>query len=528
MNDVLVVIPAIKKNAIIPDQLIKKLNGITLIQRAIDTALRLVDSSKNLLILTDSDEIGLIAQRNNVAFKKDSLLSLNSENLIKEVLYRIREFQQENIFIYRANTPLIKHKSLCAAYLRFLELSDSNVLVSVKEEKRRVFSIDDGKLKDSNTDNLCEEVNAFYIFKKNIIDKQDYNKVPFFISNENSIEITDYQNWWVCEKILQRKRIVFHVFGSVKIGMGHISHSLSLAHEISDHEVVFVCNKKYELAVKEIASTDYRVIASENEEKEILDLNPDLVINDVLNTEKIFIQKLKESGVVVVNFEDLGSGAKYTDMTINELYDQPKFLCSNCLWGYEYLTLRDEFYTAKRNIFQERVQEVLIIFGGSDQNNLTLVALKSIGKICSDLKIKINIVIGLGYVWKDSLKEYIKTCDYDNIVIHFSTKTVSMIMEKCQLAISSNGRTVYELADMNIPSIVISHHKREDSHIFSTYEKGFINLGVVSKYTISEIEENFYKLVKDNTVREKLFVNIEKYNFRENKKMIVGKILDLL
>ena len=39
MDNLLVVIPAIKKSAVIPDQLIKKLDGITLIQRAINTAL---------------------------------------------------------------------------------------------------------------------------------------------------------------------------------------------------------------------------------------------------------------------------------------------------------------------------------------------------------------------------------------------------------------------------------------------------------------------------------------------------------
>ena len=33
-----IVIPAIKKNAVIPDQLVKRLAGVTLIQRAIDTA----------------------------------------------------------------------------------------------------------------------------------------------------------------------------------------------------------------------------------------------------------------------------------------------------------------------------------------------------------------------------------------------------------------------------------------------------------------------------------------------------------
>ena len=50
MDRLLIVIPAIQKNAVIPDQLIKKLNGISLIQRAIDTSKKL---SENVLIITD-------------------------------------------------------------------------------------------------------------------------------------------------------------------------------------------------------------------------------------------------------------------------------------------------------------------------------------------------------------------------------------------------------------------------------------------------------------------------------------------
>jgi len=145
MNRKLIVIPAIKKNAAIPDQLIKKLNGITLIQRAIDTALELANSVDQVLIITDSDEIGLIAQRNGITFKKDKALFLNSENIVTEVINRTKDFSQENVFLYRANTPLIESSDLQSAYLKFLELNNS-ILVSVKKEDRRVFSVNNGFL----------------------------------------------------------------------------------------------------------------------------------------------------------------------------------------------------------------------------------------------------------------------------------------------------------------------------------------------------------------------------------------------
>ena len=527
MNRKLIVIPAIKKNAAIPDQLIKKLNGTTLIQRAIDTALELADGVDQVLIITDSDEIGLIAQRNSITFKKDKELSLNSENIVAEVMSRIKDFPQENVLLYRANTPLIESSDLQSAYLKFLELNDS-MLVSVKKEDRRIFSVNNGFLVKTKIDNFCEEIGAFYIFNKSVVTKGNFKQVPFFVSSRKSIEIRNYQNWWICEKMLQRKRIVFHVFGSHKIGMGHIFHSLSLAHEITDHEVILVCNEKYELAVKKIASIDYKVIASKDEERTILDLNPDMVINDVLNTEKDFILKLKENGAIVVNFEDLGSGSSHADVVFNELHETPQKEGAHYFWGHRYLTLRDEFDNAKPNSFVNRVEEVLIMFGGTDQNNLTLEALKVILDTCQMKKIMISIVCGAGYVYLDKLTDFISKCGYDKIELHQAIFHLSEIMERSQIAISSNGRSVYELAEMNIPSVIISHHKRELTHDFAKQETGFVNIGVFNENTSVDIRDAFTKLIDNKNYRLQLYQNMNKYNFLGNKKNVMNKIYDML
>jgi spore coat polysaccharide biosynthesis predicted glycosyltransferase SpsG/CMP-N-acetylneuraminic acid synthetase len=527
MNRKLIVIPAIKKNAAIPDQLIKKLNGITLIQRAIDTALELANSVDQVLIITDSDEIGLIAQRNGIAFKKDKALFLNSENIVTEVINRTKDFPQENVLLYRANTPLIESPDLQSAYLKFLELNDS-ILVSVKKEDRRIFSVNNGFLVKTKIDNFCEEIGAFYIFNKSVVTKGNFKQVPFFVSSRKSIEIRNYQNWWICEKMLQRKRIVFHVFGSHKIGMGHIFHSLSLAHEITDHEVILVCNEKYELAVKKIASIDYKVIASKDEERTILDLNPDMVINDVLNTEKDFILKLKENGAIVINFEDLGSGSSHADVVFNELHETPQKEGAHYFWGHKYLTLRDEFDSAKPNLFVNRVEEVLIMFGGTDQNNLTLEALKVILDTCQMKKIMISIVCGAGYVYLDKLTDFISKCGYDKIELHQAIFHLSEIMERSQIAISSNGRSVYELAEMNIPSVIISHHKRELTHDFAKQETGFVNIGVFNENISADIRDAFIKLIDNKNHRLQLYQNIKKYNFLGNKKNVMNKIYDML
>ena len=520
MQNLLIVIPAIKKNAVIPDQLIKKLDGITLIQRAINTAKGITD---NILIVTDSEEISLIAQRNSIDYLKQTDLKIDSDSILEEINSLIKNRDTENILLYRANTPLIDSGILKEAYKEFL-IDSNTTLVSVKDLDKQLLEYRDDILKKVNKA-YVKELKAFYIYNKNSKSKI-YR--PFVIKEEKSIEIESYHDWWVCEKVLKRKRIVFNVIGSVAIGMGHIYHSLALAHEITDHEVIFVCHEKYEVAVEKIASMDYKVISTKNTLNTVLELKPDLVINDILNTEKNYIIELQTQNIKVVNFEDLGDGSQYADLVFNELYDTPQCVGNNYLWGYEYLALRDEFTTAKPHKMVDTISEILISFGGTDQNNLTLLTLKSILEICLQFSIKIHIVCGSAYRFQGELESYIKQCNYKKTELHIASNSISKIMEKTELAISSNGRTVYELAHMNIPSIIVSHHEREATHTFASLEKGFINLGVVRNNTSQEITTTFKKIVEDKFYRELLFMNIKKYDFEQNKVKVVKKIMELL
>ena len=521
MKDALLIIPAIKKNAVIPDQLIKKLNGITLIQRAIDIAKEITN---NILIITDSQEISLIAKRNSVEFYRDSKLTLNSDNILKEIRKIIKNKPYENIILYRANTPLIDSEVLRAAYKKFLK-DTKYILTSVKKLDKQLLKVEeDSLIKVKNS--YFKELKAFYIFKSKCLNAKFK---PFIIDEEKSIEIENYQDWWICEKILQRKRIIFNVIGSQEIGMGHIYHSLALAHEITDHEIIFVCDAKYEIAVEKIASMDYRVVSTKSVINTILGIKPDLVINDILDTNLTYIKSLKENSIKVVNFEDLGDGSIEADLVINELYDEPQRKGENFLWGHEYLALRDEFEDAVPHKFEEMVDSVLITFGGTDHNNLTLLTLKSIINIAQDNHIKIYIVCGSGYLFKNELEEYLINHKYENIELTFAVGVISQIMEKTQIAFSSNGRTVYELADMNIPSVIISHHERENTHCFTRLENGFVNLGVYNKSkTAKLIENSCQKIIFDSDYRKLLFLNIQKFTFRKNKQKVVQKILELI
>jgi len=212
----LIVIPALKKNAVIPDQLVKKLNGITLIQRAINIAKKL---SNNILVITDSEEIGLISERNNVSFFKDSKLRIDPNNIIQKVIELVDKLERKEryLLIYRANTPLVDETVLKKAYKEFLREPDK-ILVSVRGLDKQILYFENHKIKRLYGKAFFKELKSFFILDRNHTTKFK----PFLIEKEKSIEIETYQDWWICEKLLQRKRIIFHVIGNTKVGMGHI------------------------------------------------------------------------------------------------------------------------------------------------------------------------------------------------------------------------------------------------------------------------------------------------------------------
>ena len=125
-----IVIPAIKKNAVIPDQLVKRLAGVTLIQRAIDTA-RGVVPAHDVVVVTDSQEISLICERNGVRVHYNAGLRFTSLDIITEMKSILRELGNDygHIIIYRASCPLLTWVDIDDAYKTFLE-NEADCLVT--------------------------------------------------------------------------------------------------------------------------------------------------------------------------------------------------------------------------------------------------------------------------------------------------------------------------------------------------------------------------------------------------------------
>lgn len=537
MRELAIVIPAVKKNVAFPDDLVKKLAGISLIQRAINTA-KQAFLGQQVHVVTDSEEIRLVCQRSEVACIYDKALRLDSDNLLGSLCLHLDFLlgDKQDILLLSPYAPLTKVDDLQRAYAQYLELG-AELIIPVCATKMRLFEggarpvarfMQEGFGRD-----IVSESHAFLILRSTMLRHgENYLIEPsVYRLSEATPEIRNYQDWWICEKRINRRRIVFRIVGNKEVGMGHIFRSLALAHEISDHEIRFVCDTESEVAASKLAGYDYwlGVYPQAEIENAIIGLQPSLIINDIIDTESGYIRRLKTCGARVVNFEDLGSGAAEADLTINELYDEAIIDGNNILWGKEWFFVRDEFTDARPREFQGSVKRLLIAFGGTDPSNYTLQVLQSVLSYCAKQGIDIDVITGEGYGHIRDLDALIAATAKPAIRYTHATGVMSHLMEQADIAICSNGRTVYELAHMNVPSIVLSHHEREKTHRYSCEENGFISLGLYrDEAATKKLLENLRHLVEDSRYRRKLFDNMKATDFSLNKHRVVSKILALL
>lgn len=537
-----IVIPAIKKNAVIPDQLVKKLAGVTLMERGINTA-RGVVGGEDIYVLTDSQEIALICERAGVQTRCNKDIRFRTLNIVAEMRDILGELAQryEHCIVLRASCPLITWVDVEDAWHKYLD-SGCDSLVTVKSVHQRVWSVQGQNLEQL----LDEEVGEFEVVVESralIILRSEAllralaeghaahmsNVVPYFL-NDRAIEIQSYQDWWICEHLLRRRHIVFVVAGWPAIGMGHIYRALMLAHEIADHKISFVCTRESELAVQSIAERDYHSTRQGEErlEKSVLRLRPDLVVNDILNTDAEYMEALKKAGVRTVNFEDEGEGADLADLVINALYDAslstPARLC-----GPDWFCLRDEFLNARRNEFRSEVKTVLVTFGGTDQRNCTRRIFELIEPVCRERGIAIRIVAGPGYMHRYEMERRVQEAQETNPLISFTwaTNVMSRMMEGADLCICSAGRTTYELAHMRVPAMVLATHEREARHSFARPQYGFVFLGLMDRVTDQKILRAFLAMLGARQ-RQRFHERMASQDFTPNKAKVIRRILELL
>jgi len=330
------------------------------------------------------------------------------------------------------------------------------------------------------------------------------------ISSKEWIPINNYHDLFTIEEIIKRRKILVRVDGDRKLGLGHVYNMLTILNQFRKDDILIVMHSKRKLGDYKFKGQLYKVVYFSDRkqlEKIIEEFKPDIVMNDILNTQASYIKDIKKKGCFVVNFEDIGDGSKLADLMFSPIYDAKS--TEKKKFGSSYACVRDEFRIWENNS-QKKNHTILITFGGSDIRNMTLRTLKIIQKY--ELRnFKIQVILGSGFSNTLSIKKLANKMIKTGFIIKLEEN--SSIMAKhildSDFVFSSNGRTVFEIASLKTPFITISANPREEKHVFSRLSGGGIHLGLYSQVTDEKIK-NAIKQMLNPSVRRKFINNLKK------------------
>lgn len=534
--DILVVIPARGGSKGIPRKNLRYLAGKPLL---FYVASLLKASKFNLDVYLSSEDHEIIGLGEKLGLKTHLRdLSIAGDTVtLDPVIYSCLQYAEkvENkkydlVVTMQPTSPLLKVESLDNALTKIINNQELETILSASDTTALSWTKNEDsylplykkRLNRQYLEPTYTETGGFFISRRDIITENNRigsNVSLYLLDDSESIDIDTFQDWAICEYILKKKKILFVVTGNNIVGLGHVYNSLLVANDILNHEIKFLVDKDSLLAAEVLSKYNYKVIVQKK--SEILDdikaLKPDIVINDRLDTDENYISNLKENCSKVINFEDLGSGAAIADLVFNAIYPESEEY-NHHYYGANYFLLRDEFLLSKPKVILEEVKKVLLTFGGVDPLNNTLKVLQSIYEYCVDKHIKIQVIAGIGYNKFDTLE------NYPEVDIMHDVKNISDHMLDADIIFTSAGRTVYEIASLGIPCIVLAQNIRELTHYFASSENGFINLGLGSENSYTEILTVFESLITDFQKRIYASNLMKKTDLRSGRKTVINLI----
>ena len=243
-------------------------------------------------------------------------------------------------------------------------------------------------------------------------------------------------------------------------GMGHLYRMINFAKylQLQNKKFIFLINENQK--IKDILiSKDYNfeVVDLENHNNNwetgiACKYNIKYWINDRLNTNIIHAEKVKNYNIKLITFDDLGNGAKYSDINVCGLFfNRENLMGKKILKGIKYLILNDEINKYKRE--RTDIKNILVTLGGSDTYGVTVDVIRVLKKY--DIKATIHI----GPLF-ENFDELYREINENYLVIK---ETASLVKEfyKYDLAITGGGLTPFEANASGLPCLVVANENFE-------------------------------------------------------------------
>ena len=484
---ILAVIPARAGSKGIPNKNIRLVAGRPLVAYAIANAL----ASRHItdvVVTTDSDMVRVVAEQMGArTIARSAELCGDAVTLDAVVHDAAIRFDCDVVVTMQPTSPTLKAETLDKAIDRFLDDGLDTLISAVNRPHLAWTRGADGGVVPAYERRLNRqylpphyaETGAFVIARRSAVTPQTRigAKVGVFeVPEPESIDIDTYEDLAAAAMTLEDRRVAFYVNGNNRRGLGHVYRALELADEFWSKPDIYYDSNQTDRAV--FGETTHNLIPV-NGIGELLNVlgreRYSLFINDVLDTSLDYMIAVRTAlpKARIVNFEDAGEGASRADLVFNALFSEDD--APNVRSGERYYISSKLFMFYHPAPVRDKVRDVFISFGGADPQNYSDRLLAIIAK---EKYSGLNFHVVLGRA-KTNVSELVERGGaMPNVEVLHDIVDMPGVMTRCDIGITSRGRTGYELALLGIPAIAMAQNRREERHGFVCAENGFSYLGL--------------------------------------------------
>ena len=509
----LVIIPARGGSKGIPRKNVRSLRGGPLIGYAIRTALA-SRHHPDVVVSSDDEEILAVAARLGAAtHQRPATMAADATTLDATIIAAYPDIaaslghDHDVVVTFQPTSPLIRTATLDTVIERLLADPTLDTVQTAVDDTHLTWTRRDGRfvplyrerVNRQFLEPIYRETGGLIACQRRMLDTGSRfgpSVDLVLVSGGEAIDIDTRDDWALAEYHLAHRDILFVVAGYPAIGLGHVQNALTVANELVRHRVRFLVDDDSDLADEVLRAHHYEVIRPNGTDliATAIDLRPDVVINDRLDTDAADTRRLHEAGLTVITFEDLGSGADDADLVINAIYPDAGTKPTHHV-GPRYFLARPEFAAIEPRPVEDVVERILVTFGGVDPADLTRRVVDAIAGPAVERGIAVEVVLGRGYAHDPS------GIERPGVTVASAVADMAERIAAADLAITSAGRTVFEVATLGTPAVVLAQNDRELTHTFASEAHGFRHLGLGRDVPAATIAEEVIRLVDDPAAR---------------------------
>ncbi|HEV7503023.1 MAG TPA: hypothetical protein VGQ33_23555, partial [Vicinamibacteria bacterium] len=501
---------------------IKRLGDLPLLAHTLAAA-RQSAYVDRVIVSTDDERVAAVARAHGgeVPFLRPPELAADRPSLMPVVAHAVRALEEAGeaidvAVVLQVTTPFRDGTAVDEAVERLLAGGFDSV-VSVTEDRTLNWREEQGVLvplfaREGRREEqipIYKENGAVVALRRAVIDSpvRFGEKVGWLVLDKRAgFTVYDLQDFWMAERLLRQPRVLFRVDGSASVGMGHVFRSLAIAEALralSRADIAFLMSADHTEGLVTVSRAGYavRVVGDRKQEtylEHIRDFSPAILINDLPALDRSYLTALSHLGATTVNLvdtiDDLETTEHYAQVIVSVM-NQDRETPEGFYGGPAYAILREHFRGRAKEV-RERAKLVLLSFGGSDPQGLTLKAARALQTL--DPAVEVVAVAGPAFSFRREFEALSATLPRRVPLINEAGGHIAELMLEADVMVGSGGMSVYEIAALGTPGIILGQNAREDRRMQEFAAHGTVEyLGLGTEVDETRLAEAVSGLLAD-------------------------------